>query len=178
MPATEDSNAFVETPTDYGTNTLDCDQTIKLYIGGVSNDTATYICQQLSLFIETHDAEAFKRTVSALQSAVDDFEEFAIEVGPPSEIPADCSWPIELEVEGVCFDAAHQIVGGLMTLLRSRRRSPGSDRTHGDSGRASGRWPRDPTTRPTPRPRKVSPYRAFDASRITQWNRSHINQQY
>jgi hypothetical protein len=116
MTATEDSNAFVETPTDYGTNTLDCDQTIELHIGGVSNDTATYISQQLSLFVETHDTEAFKRTVGALQSAVDDFEEFAIEVGTPSEIPADCYWPIELEVEEISFDAAHQIVGTLTQL--------------------------------------------------------------
>lgn len=109
MKATAGDSVFVETPTDYPDD-VECDHPIELYIGGVSEKAATTISQQLSLFVETHDTRALLRLLDALEMGIDDIDEVAVEVGTPADVPGECYWPVELEVEDIGFDAAHEIV--------------------------------------------------------------------
>jgi hypothetical protein len=49
-------DVFIETPTEYEID-VDCDHPISIYISDPNPDSITYLCQQLSLFVETHDEE-------------------------------------------------------------------------------------------------------------------------
>jgi hypothetical protein len=61
----------IETPTEYD-DVPNASSPIELLVDGLSRDEATYICQQLSLFVETHDPEALGRFSAALQDATSD----------------------------------------------------------------------------------------------------------
>lgn len=50
-------DAFVETPTEYETD-VDCKHPVTIHIGDPNPDAITHLCQQPSLFVETHDEEA------------------------------------------------------------------------------------------------------------------------
>lgn len=62
---------FVETPTEYD-DVPAASNPIEMLVGGLTQQEATYLCQQLSLFIETHDTEALGRFGAALQDATSD----------------------------------------------------------------------------------------------------------
>lgn len=110
-----DEDLFVESPTEY-TGDVTCEQPIEIYIGGASEQEVTYFCQQLSLFLETHHDDVFMRLHAALDVAVDDADDLAAEVQEPADVPDDCTYPVEIEVEDIGFDAAHEIVGTLVAL--------------------------------------------------------------
>lgn len=61
----------IETPTEYDDVPI-ASNPIELLIDGLSSDEATYLCQQLSLFVETHDVDALSRFGAALQDATSD----------------------------------------------------------------------------------------------------------
>lgn len=117
MQASHDSEIFVETPTEYEDADLDCDQPLCIHIGRLSRERATYICQQLSLFLEDHDTDAYARALSILTDSVDDPRNAVIEIETPSDEPEDCFLPIEVEIEDISSDMAHEIVDKLNQLI-------------------------------------------------------------
>lgn len=61
----------VETPTEYDED-VQTSYPIELLVEDLDRGDATYICQQLSLFLETGDTEALGRFGGALKQATDD----------------------------------------------------------------------------------------------------------
>ncbi|EMA09910.1 hypothetical protein [Haloarcula marismortui] len=116
MAATQDDTTYVGTPTDYETSDINCEHPVGIYVGGLSNDAATYISQQLSLFVETHDDKALVRVMEVLSPAVESASEVVIDTGTPADVPSDCWWPVELEVEGINSGAATDIVEAFTEL--------------------------------------------------------------
>lgn len=110
METTQEQSIGVETPTTYNTHTLLKSEAIKLRISGVSQREVTAIAQQLSLFIETHDLQAFNRLLKNMELAIDSSEQFNIELGKSDTSPTDCYWPIKLETEDIGFEKASEIV--------------------------------------------------------------------
>jgi len=63
-----DEGFHIETPTEYD-SPANSSYPIELLIGGIGRDDATYLAQQLSLFVETNDAEVLVRFGKALLTA-------------------------------------------------------------------------------------------------------------
>jgi hypothetical protein len=61
----------VETPTEYDDD-VESSDSIELEIEGLSKKQATQLCQQLSLFVETHDTDALGRFGALLKEATSD----------------------------------------------------------------------------------------------------------
>jgi hypothetical protein len=116
MDDTQGPTPFVETPTEYESSELGCDHPVNIYIGNTNNQTVTYICQQLSLFIETHDDEALFRVLETLSPALHVSSEYAISIGTPDNPPSDAWWPIELEIENNDRGSTVEIIEALQAL--------------------------------------------------------------
>lgn len=114
-PDADGEDIAVETATQY--SDFFSDQTIRLGIAPITEKRATTIAQQLSLFLEEHDASAHVRSVASVHDAIDDDTETAVRVNSdlPDELP--CCLSIELEFESVSDDTATEIAEDYRDLL-------------------------------------------------------------
>lgn len=113
MDATQDDTTFVETRTDYGTHSLNSDGVIGIYIDGVEKDTAVYLAQQLSLFIETEEVDPLHRVVDVVEEVKAGSLELVVGVEPIEEAPPKCYWPVEVEIEDADSETVDRIVSAL-----------------------------------------------------------------
>lgn len=113
MDATQDDTTTVETPTDYGTHSLNSDGVIGIYIGGVEKNTVVYLAQQLSLFLETEEVDPLHRVVDVLDGVKAGSVELAVGVEPIEETPSECHWPVEVEIEDADSETVDRIVSAL-----------------------------------------------------------------
>jgi len=114
--STDTKNVFIETPTEYD-EAVACDHPISIHVSGATEQEMTLVAQRLSLFVEEHDPRVLLDTFEAISAAADNHDQIGAEVTSEPSIDGTCHWPVELEVEEIGFDKAHQIVGALNQLF-------------------------------------------------------------
>ena len=101
---------FVETPTVYDTD-FDEHNAITIWFDGIDERLSTFFSQALSLFIETHSADALNRML-------DVFNEYdaTILLSKNHRVGHGSAWPVELAIDGFSADDSRNLMAHLRSL--------------------------------------------------------------